>query len=291
MAPTKTGAISSESVPISIRQVICEIIGFFLSLVSLIPFLMIAVNSMKDFRGANQLSLSLKGVSFGQALENYATVFREANLMTGLLNSFIVTSLSVLCIVIFSGMAAYTATRRKTRAMRLLNTVIISGLTLPMAMVPTYFLLNKINLSTGVGAYLGAVIVYTASNFAFAYFLYSGFIKGVSSEIDEAAVIDGASPLSLYFKIVFPLLKPVTVTVIISGVMTMWNDFSVALYLLNNPKRTTAVLTTYLFSGQKSAYWNLLFSDVILVSLPVVVLYLSLQKYIVAGLTAGAVKG
>ena len=109
--------------------------------------------------------------------------------------------------------------------------------------------------------------------------------------IDEAAVIDGAGAYTVFFKIIFPLLKPVTVTALMNAVMSIWNDFGISLYLLNNPKRTTAVLTTYLFIGQKASEWQLLFADVVIVSLPVIVLYLFMQKYIVAGLSDGAVKG
>ena len=175
--------------------------------------------------------------------------------------------------------------------MSITNNLIVAGLTLPAAMVPTYYMLSRMHMSSGPMAMVGAILVYTAINFAFAFFLYTGFIKGLPSELDEAGVMDGISPFGLYFKIILPLLKPATVTIIITEALSIWNDFGVSLYLLNSSKRTTAVLTTYLFMGQKSSQWNLLFADVILVSLPVILLYFCLQKYIVAGLTSGAVKG
>lgn len=175
--------------------------------------------------------------------------------------------------------------------MQRIDSLIIVGLTLPLAMVPTYFMLNKLHLSTGIGAYAGAILVYVASNFAFAFFLFTGFMKGVPVQIDEAAIIDGATPLKLFFSVIFPLLKPINVTVAISVAMGVWNDFNISLYLLNSPERSTAVLSTYLFMGQKASSWNLLFTDVVLVSLPMIFVYLILQKQIVAGLTAGAVKG
>jgi len=273
------------------KQTSLEIVGFLFSLMVLIPFAMIVINSFKTHGEANKLSMNFIGASFAQAMNNYSKVFEEANLVSSLLNSLGITIISTALIVILSAMAAFVVVRRKTKAMHRLNNIIIAGLTLPVAMVPTYYMFTKIGLSNGTGSYVGAILVYTACNFAFAYFLYTGFIKGVSPEIDEAAIIDGVSSLELFFKIVFPLLKPVTVTVIISEAMTVWNDFTVALFLLNSPKHSTAVLTTYLFMGQKSSEWNLLFADVFLVSLPIIILYLLLQKYIVGGLTAGAVKG
>jgi raffinose/stachyose/melibiose transport system permease protein len=146
-------------------------------------------------------------------------------------------------------------------------------------------------MTTGNAAVFGAILVYAASTFPFTFFLYTGFIKGISGEIDEAAIVDGASPLKMFFGIIFPLLKPVTVTALMNCVMTIWNDFGISLYLLNNSKRTTAVLTTYLFLGQKASDWHLLFADVVIVALPVVVIYLAVQRHIVAGLSDGAVKG
>ncbi len=122
-------------------------------------------------------------------------------------------------------------------------------------------------------------------------FPYTGFYKSIPRDIDESALLDGCSILRLLFSIVFPLVKPVTVTVIIISFMSVWNDFSIAIYFLNSPKKYTMVLTAYNYFGVHSADWNLVFGDIVLVSLPVVILYFALQKYIVAGMTAGAVKG
>ena len=273
------------------RQKICEIVGFIISLIVIIPFLLILINSMKDKKEANRLQFSFHGATFRQMIDNYKTVFEEANMLQSFANSLAVTLLSVLVIVLCSSLAAYVTVRRKTAGIRFMDNFIIAGLTLPMAMIPTYYMLSKMGMTHGMGSMAGAVVVYTAGNFAFAYFLYRGFIKGISPEIDEAAIVEGASPLVLFFRIIMPLLKPITATVIISEAMTVWNDFTVALYLLNSPGKSTAVLTTYLYSGQRSSDWNLLFADVVMVSLPIVILFFVLQKYIVSGLSAGAVKG
>jgi len=199
----------------------------------------------------------------------------------------VVTSISALAVIITASMAGFVISRRKTKVLKILNMIIISGLTLPLATVPIFFILNKIGL---INTYIGAILVYTAGNFAFAYFLFVGYYKTLSAEIDEAAIIDGANPLVLFFKIIFPLLKPATVTVLITQIMSIWNDFNISIYLLNSPAKRTAVLSTYSFIGQKASEWNLLFADVVVVSLPVVIIYLCLQKHIVSGLTAGALK-
>mgnify|MGYP002577394775 FL=1 len=265
--------------------------GVLISFLVLIPFLMVFLNSMKSKRQANLLQLSLTGISWEQFLENYGTVIREARLVSSFLNSAVVTFLGAALVLSCASMAAFVVVRRKTRAMKAVNNFIVMGLTLPLAMVPVYFMLSKVHMTTGTGAVAGAILIYAASIFPFIFFIYTGFIKGISSEIDEAAIIDGASPLLMYFGIIFPLLKPVTITALMHCVMSIWNDFGISLYLLNSAKRTTAVLTTYLFMGQKASDWQLLFADVVLVSMPIVILYLFMQKYIVAGLADGAVKG
>ena len=274
-----------------IKQVVFEIMGVLISFLVLIPFLMVFLNSMKSKRQANLLQLSLTGISWEQFLENYGTVIREARLVSSFLNSAVVTFLGAALVLSCASMAAFVVVRRKTRAMKAVNNFIVMGLTLPLAMVPVYFMLSKVHMTTGTGAVAGAILVYAASILPFILFIYTGFIKGISSEIDEAAIIDGASPLLMYFRIIFPLLKPVTITALMHCVMSIWNDFGISLYLLNSAKRTTAVLTTYLFMGQKASDWQLLFADVVLVSMPIVILYLFMQKYIVAGLADGAVKG
>lgn len=273
------------------KQAVCEMLGVLISFLVLVPFLMVFLNSMKSKRQANLLELSLTGISWNQFLENYGTVIREARLVSSFMNSAIVTFLGAALVLSCASMAAFVVVRRKTRAMRAVNNFIVMGLTLPLAMVPVYFMLSKVHMTTGTGAVAGAILVYAASIFPFIFFIYTGFIKGISSEIDEAAIIDGASPLLMYFRIIFPLLKPVTITARMHCVMSIWNDFGISLYLLNSAKRTTAVLTTYLFMGQKASDWQLLFADVVLVSMPIVILYLFMQKYIVAGLADGAVKG
>jgi raffinose/stachyose/melibiose transport system permease protein len=109
--------------------------------------------------------------------------------------------------------------------------------------------------------------------------------------LDESAVIDGCGPYRLFFNIIFPLLKPVTVTVIIIDFMSVWNDFGTSIYFLNRPERYTMVMSTFYFFGARSADWNLVFADVVLTSLPVIILYVLLQKYIISGMVSGSIKG
>lgn len=265
-----------------------EVFGILLSLVVAVPFVMIFVNSGKSLRDANKVNLSLEGFSFSQLVENYSEVIEMSDIFRAYLNSAIITLISVVGLLLVAGMAAFVIARRQDKIFRRINTLLVAAMTLPLCMVPAYFMLSRMNLHTNIW---GAVLTYIASGFPFSVFIYIGFLKGIPRELDEAAIIDGCGPVRLYFQIIMPLIKPATVTLFINNAMSTWNDFGISVYLLNTPERYTAVLTTYNFMGQQTSRWNLLFADVILISLPVIILYVCMQKHIVAGLTSGAVKG
>ena len=271
-----------------VKKTIVEAAVVLCSMVIIIPLWMILVNSFKDPKGANQLGLSFANAGLKQAIDNYAQVFEVSGLVTAYKNSLIITSASVVMIVVVSGMTAFIIQRRKQRWVGVVNGFIILGMTMPGFIVPTYFLLRNMNL---LHSYLGICLVYTACFFPLAVFIFTGFYRSIPEELDESAVIDGCGPLRLYFKIILPLIKPVTATVIIIAAMSIWNEFSTALFVLNSPKRYTVSLTIYAFCSQRKSDWNLLFADITLISAPIIVLYCFLQKYIVSGLTAGAVKG
>jgi len=273
------------------KRGLSELFNVFVSLIIIIPLLFILLNSFKDSANASKLTLNLDGVSLQNAVENYRFVFEKGNLVPSMMNSFIAVSFSSFFVILLSSMTAFIAARRGTKGMKRMSNVIIAGLTLPGAMVTMYSLLYKIGLAGGNMSMIGAILLYIATGIPFAFFLFLGYIKGVSSEIDEAAIIDGVSPPGLFFRIIMPLLIPVTVTVLIAEAMSVWNDFTVALYFLNDAKRSTAVLSTYLFKGIYSTAWHYMFADIILISLPIIILYVLLQKYFIGGLTAGAVKG
>ena len=138
---------------------------------------------------------------------------------------------------------------------------------------------------------IGICLLYAAMQIPFTIFLMYGFIGTVPRELDEAGIIDGCSPLSLFFRIVFPLLKPIIVTTIVLTFMNTWNEFITPLYYLSNSDLWPMTLAVYNFFGQFDTSWNLVCADIVLTSLPVVIIYLVGQKYIISGMTTGAVKG
>ncbi|MGO4184348.1 carbohydrate ABC transporter permease [Paenibacillus sp. TAF43_2] len=268
-----------------LRKTLWEALSVFISFIIAIPIYLVVVNSFKTQAEASDLGLSFP--SKWNLWHNYSDVFVNAKIPQALWNTTILTVISVFFIVIFCSLSAYFIQRRDNRVSRLLQTVIIAGLILPSSIITTYMLMFDLHL---VRTYLGVILLYIAGNYAFLTYVYIGFFHSIPRELDEAAMIDGVSPYGLFWKIIFPLLKPVSASVLIIAFMSVWNDFTTPFYFLNTASRFTLSLTVYFFFGQHSSDWNLVFADLVMVSVPVILLYLFLQKYIVEGLTAGAVK-
>ncbi|WP_256761890.1 carbohydrate ABC transporter permease [Cohnella sp. WQ 127256] len=267
------------------RKILLEVVSLLISCVIAIPIYLVIVNSFKTGAEASDLGLSLP--TKWSIWNNYTDVFVSAKIPQALWNTTILTVVSVFFIIIFCSLSAYFIQRRENRVSKLIQTIIIAGLILPSSIITTYMLMFDLNL---VRTYLGVILLYIAGNYAFLTYVYIGFFHSIPRELDEAAIIDGVRPYGLFWRIIFPLLKPVSASVLIIAFMSVWNDFTTPFYFLNTASRFTLSLTVYFFFGQHSSDWNLVFADIIIVSLPVVILYLFLQRYIVEGLTAGAVK-
>ncbi|WP_256761923.1 carbohydrate ABC transporter permease [Cohnella sp. WQ 127256] len=263
-----------------------ELISLVLSGIIAVPLFMVIVNSLKNQSDAADLKLTLPNDWSG--FNNYTEVFRIARIPQAFLITLLITVVSVVLIIVVCSVAAFVIERRDSRFMRLLQHILIAGMILPGSIITTYYLMQSLHL---IRTYTGVILLYVASNFPFMTYLYISFLRGVPKELDEAAIIDGIGRFKLFFKILFPLLKPVNASVIILASMNIWNDFQTPFYFLNTASRFTLSMTIYFFFGQHSSDWNLVFADIVIVSLPVILLYLFMQKYIVSGLTAGAVKG
>ena len=178
--------------------------------------------------------------------------------------------------------------RRNDRMATLANAIMFAGLVLPPAVVPTVFWLQKIGLNKTI---IGLVFIEVALALPFSTLILRAFIGTIPREIDEAAIMDGASPMRLFFSIIMPLLRPAIVTIIVTSSIAIYNDFSNPLYFLPGAKNVTAQLTLYGFMSQFNSQWNLVFADVVIITIPPLVLFMFFQKQIVAGMTSGAVKG
>ena len=191
-------------------------------------------------------------------------------------------------LVIVGSMGGYVIQRRKDRIMGISNALIMTGLMVPAAILPTIWVLQRIHLYKTL---TGMILIETALHIPFTVMLYRGFMSSIPVELEEAGYIDGCSRWKIFTKIIFPLLKPVTSTVIILNAVTIFNDFTNPLYFLPGAENATVQLTLYNFMGQYASSYNLLFADVILITVPMLILFIFFNKRIVDGMVAGAVKG
>ncbi len=253
--------------------------------VFLIPIVMMILGSFKTQGEALHMDLSLPEHFI---IENYQHVLETGNILRGYKNSLIITIIAVALVIIFGSMAGIVISRRNDKKMNFAYYYFIFGLTATMQLVTTYFLLLKINL---LETYTGVILVFAAVNLPFAVMTFASFVKGIPREIDEAALIDGCNTMQMFFKVLVPIMKPAVITNLIIAVISVWNNFQIPLYLMSSSERATIPMMIYNFYGLYARDWQYVFAAIMFTILPVVILYLCLQKYIVEGMTAGAVKG
>lgn len=270
----------------AIQSVLCNIIAWLFSAICLIPVLLIVVNSLKDKKSAASMDLKLPSLPI--QWENFLTVIEKGKLMTSFINSLIYSAGAVILCVFFAALAAYVLSRNRTRLNDFLYMFLVLGITLPINYVALTKVLQFLHLNNTA---IGIILLYTAMQLPFMTFLIHGFVAKVPVELDEAAVIDGCGPIRLFFLVVFPLLKPAVATATVLTFLNTWNEFVSPLYFLNRSEQWPMTLSVYNFFGMYFKDWNLVCADILLTSLPVLLVYLLGQRYIVSGMTAGAVKG
>jgi len=256
--------------------------------VFLVPFAFILLTAGKTRPDAALLDFSWpEQFAF---VENFLAVLqaRDYILITAFVNSFILTIASVAVMVTFAAMVGWVLQRRISRWNGLINFIVLSGLIIPPAVVPTVWVMQGLGLFKTLP---GLVLIEVAFGLSFCVLLFRAFVSTIPRELDEAALLDGAGPLRLFFQVVFPLLRSVIVTVVVVQAVVVFNDFTNPLYFLPGDENATVQLTLYNFQGQFSTEWNLLFMDILLITIPPLVMYIFFNRQIVAGLTAGAVKG
>jgi raffinose/stachyose/melibiose transport system permease protein len=271
------------------RSVAVNIIALLIvSVIFVVPFAFIVLTAAKDRVDASSLDFSLP--LHWQLLDNIVAVVQARNyvMITALINSMILTVGSVTLIVILSAFIAFVLQRRQDRAARAVATLVLAGLIIPPSVVPTIFVLQTLHLFPTL---IGLILVEVAFTMPFAVIVMRAFMGVIPRDIDEAAVMDGSGPLSLFFRVILPLLRPAVFTVIIVTSVAIYNDFVNPLYFLPGSGNETAQLTLFNFQSQFNTQWNLLFSDVLLITIPPFIVFLLFQRQIVSGFTAGAVKG
>jgi raffinose/stachyose/melibiose transport system permease protein len=269
----------------SAGSIIGNIVTVFISLMVLIPIVVLFLNSFKTQGESNKMSLSLPKEWI---FSNYKTVIEQGKLISSFFNSLLYATVSVLIIVIVVAAAAFVIARNRKGINNIIYYFILSGIAIPINNVALMKVLQALEL---VNTRLGIILVYAAINIPLSLFLSYGFISTIPREIDEAAVIDGCGPIKLFVKIILPLLKPIISTLFVLNFMAIWNDFTMPLYYLNNSAKWPMTLAVYNFFGAFENSWNLVSADIMLTLLPVLIVFILGQKYIVGGVAAGSVKG
>ncbi len=268
----------------TLGKVLRHILFSLLSLIVLIPFYMVFINSFKTKGEAARMNLSLPTEWI---FSNYAEVIEKGKLIQGFGNSLLYAGVATLIAVVTSAMAAFVISRRKDKFSNGTYYFIICGLFLPINYITLLNVLTNMGLN---GTRLGIIIVFASAIIPFCVFIIKSFMSSVPVELDEAAVIDGVGPLSLFFKIILPLLKPVLITCFLLQFVSIWSDFLTPLYLADSSTLWPMNLAVYNFFGKNYNQWNLVFADIVLTIVPVIAIYFAGQKYIISGITSGAVK-
>ncbi len=239
---------------------------------------------------ADAATLAFRWPAKWQFSQNLVEVLRtnDGIIYRAFINSAVLTVSSVLITVVLAAMVGYVLQRKPSRLNPVINFFVLAGLIVPPAVVPTIWVLQGLNLFKTMP---GMILIEATLGLSFNILLFRAFVATVPRELDEAAVLDGTGPIRLFFSVILPLLRPVVVTVVVVQAVAVFNDFSGPLYFLPGDENATVQLTLYHFQGQNLSFYNLLFMDILLITIPPLVMYVFFNRQIVAGLTSGAVKG
>ncbi len=263
-----------------IQQTVC----ITLSLAILAPIYMVLINSFKTKSEAARMSLSLPTEWM---FENYLEVIEKGRLVQGFFNSLAYSGISTGIGVILCAMAAFVLARHRTRLNNFIYYFVLCGLFFPVNYVTLVRLFRTLELTD---TRVGIIITFLSSMVPFCVFTMRNFVLSIPVSLDEAAIIDGAGPINLFFRVALPLLKPSIVTAFILQFMGVWSDFLTPLYLSSKSKLFPMTMAVYQFFGRNNSNWNYVFADIILTLIPVIAVYMLGQRYIVSGMTSGAVK-
>jgi raffinose/stachyose/melibiose transport system permease protein len=259
----------------------------FAALFTLFPLMMAFLNSFKTNR---ELLTSIMSWPATFSIENYVRTFASMHYLRSLANTITIAGAGVLMMIFFSALAGWKICRTPTRLSRVLLGLFIFSMLVPFSsiMIPLY----RISLLLGIkNKLLGLSLIYAGLGVSMAIFLYHGFVKGIPAELEEAAEIDGCGEMRKFVAIILPLLKPITATVCITNVLWMWNDFLLPLIIISDNKKYTLLLSTNTLFGQYSNDWTGILSALVMAALPVIIFYGFFQKWILKGISEGALKG
>ncbi len=255
----------------------------------LTPIAVVLINSFKSRFSISQTPFVLPNGETFVGIENYTKGIADTGFLSAFWWSLFITVFSVVAIVVFTSMTAWYIVRVKGIFNSLLYYALVFSMIVPFQMV--MFTMSKIANVLSLDNPIGIIFIYLGFGAGLSVFMFTGFIKSVPKQIEEAATIDGCNPLTTFWRIVFPILKPTTITVAILNTMWIWNDYLLPYLVIGNDYKTIPVAIQYLKGGYGSVDMGALMAMLVLAIIPVVIFYLSSQKYIIKGVAAGAVKG
>lgn len=265
-----------------------ECLIILIAIVYIYPIFLMFINSFKPFK---EVVTDVIALPSKFQIENYTFVMDKMHYGRLFLNNVMITAIGILGIVLLSALPAYIMDRRRNKYTQIVHLLIITPMLIPFQtiMITLLKVMNVVNLS---GSIWGLGIQYWGFGIPMATFIYYNFMKTIPKEIDESAWIDGASSFRAFTSVIFPLLKPVTATVVVLDVMWIWNDFLLPLLMVNSAQNTkTLVLSAYTFVGQFNTQWHYAMTAMVLAVLPSIIFFILLQRNIIEGVVAGAVKG
>ncbi len=274
---------------IKLQNAISFIALVIFAVATLAPILIVFMNSFKGRFFISDAPFAFPTSETFVGIKNYLSGIEKTGFIKAFGYSLFITVFSVSAIVFFTSMTAWAITRIKSKFSSFVYYLLVFSMIIPFQMV--MFTMSKMANILRLDNPLGIIVLYLGFGAGLSVFIFSGFVKGIPIEVEEAAMIDGCNPLQLYFLVVFPMLKPVTVTVAILNTMWVWNDYLLPYLVIGNNYKTIPIAVQYLQGGYGSKDMGAMMACLVLAIIPIVIFYFSSQKSIIKGVTAGAVKG
>ena len=269
-----------------------NVIFIFLSVLALLylaPILIVLMNSFKGRFFISDTPFALPNTQTFIGIQNYFSGIAKTGFIQAFGYSLFITVFSVATIVLFTSMTAWCITRVKSKVSSLFFYLLVFSMIVPFQMV--MFTMSKMANIMRLDNPVGIIVIYLGYGAGLSVFIFSGFIKSIPLEIEEAATIDGCNPIQTFFLVVFPILKPIYITVAILNSMWIWNDYLLPYLVIGSNYKTIPIAVQYLQGGYGSRDMGAMMAMLVLAIVPIVIFYLTSQKYIIEGVVAGAVKG
>ena len=273
----------------AISSVLFYAVLTFLAVFFIVPIALVVLNSFKNKLYISTTPFVLPNEESFVGLKNYIDGLTKIHFLSSIGYSLFITVVSVALIVIFCSMTSWMISRVRNKLSSFLYYLFIISMVIPFQMV--MYTMTKVANTLHIDNFVGICILYLGFGSGMAVFMFCGFISGIPVELEEASLIDGCTPFQTFFQVVFPVMKPITITVAILNAMWIWNDFLLPYLVIGTKYRTVPVAVQYLKSGYGSVDYGHLMAVIVVALIPIVVFYFACQKHIIEGVTAGAVKG